>query len=395
MAKSSTVRVATRGLLLVKLGFGIPRPKPSSSPTLIGRHRVSPIFSSVNRSVSVHLQQHINNRFSSLTHLLSSPRPQLCSRRLLLKSAFSNGDRLSPPNPAFSPKKSSLSSSPSSFISPYPKHNSSSQLKPLFAYSSKTLFGFGGELSTRVRRLSFRTPDIGKINAKTVLDRPISVVRSAFSRYREAIGLQIEAFWRRNYLVLLGAGGVLICALLWRVMFGIANTFVGISEGMAKMAMRRLNTSAGILEVMGAPLSGTDLRAYVMSGGGLMLKNFRPSLRSKRCFLIFPIQGSERKGLVSVEVKKKKGQYDMKLLAVDILVAAGQVQRLFLIGDEEEYKVGGGLISELREPVARAMAAEKEFEDLDQIEDEEDAERELQEAERKHREEMERLEKDG
>lgn len=75
-----------------------------------------------------------------------------------------------------------------------------------------------------------------------------------------------------------------------------------------RMAMRRLNTSAGILEVMGAPLTGTDLRAYVMSGGGITLKNFRPMLRSKRCFLIFPIQGSERKGLVSVEVKKKKGQ---------------------------------------------------------------------------------------
>jgi hypothetical protein len=29
-----------------------------------------------------------------------------------------------------------------------------------------------------------------------------------------------------------------------------------------RMAMRRLNTSAGILEVMGAPLSGTELRAY-------------------------------------------------------------------------------------------------------------------------------------
>jgi hypothetical protein len=74
------------------------------------------------------------------------------------------------------------------------------------------------------------------------------------------------------------------------------------------MAMRRLNTSAGILEVMGAPLTGSDLRAYVMSGGGLTLKNFKPSRRSKRCFLIFPIHGSERKGLVSVEVKKKKGQ---------------------------------------------------------------------------------------
>ena len=74
------------------------------------------------------------------------------------------------------------------------------------------------------------------------------------------------------------------------------------------MAMRKLNTSAGILEVMGAPLSGSDLRAYVMSGGGLTLKNFTPNRRSKRCFLIFPIRGSERKGLVSVEVKKKKGQ---------------------------------------------------------------------------------------
>lgn len=75
-----------------------------------------------------------------------------------------------------------------------------------------------------------------------------------------------------------------------------------------RMAMRRLNTSAGILEVMGAPLIGTDLRAYVMSGGGLTLKNFMPRFRSKRCFLIFPVQGSERKGLVSVEVKNKKGQ---------------------------------------------------------------------------------------
>lgn len=72
--------------------------------------------------------------------------------------------------------------------------------------------------------------------------------------------------------------------------------------------MTKLNTSAGILEVMGAPLSGTDLRAYVMSGGGLTVKKFKPSVRSRRCFLIFPIRGSEKKGLVSVEVKKKKGQ---------------------------------------------------------------------------------------
>lgn len=88
-------------------------------------------------------------------------------------------------------------------------------------------------------------------------------------------------------------------------------------------------------------------------------------------------------------------QYDMKLLAVDIPMASGPDQRLFLIGDEDEYKVGGGLIAELRDPVVKAMAASKEFDDLDRIEEEEDAARELQEAERKHREEIEKLERDS
>lgn len=74
-------------------------------------------------------------------------------------------------------------------------------------------------------------------------------------------------------------------------------------------------------------------------------------------------------------------------------MAAGPDQRLFLIGDEEEYRIGGGLISELRDPVVRAMAATKEFEARDDKEDEEDAKRELEEAERKHREEIEKLEK--
>ncbi|KAI4306579.1 hypothetical protein L6164_029842 [Bauhinia variegata] len=277
------------------------------------------------------------------------------------------------------------------------------------------------------RFISFKSSASSKVNgglAKKVFEKPATAVSSAFSRYSEAIGLQFEAFFKRNYLFLLGAAGVLVCALLWRIMFGIASTFVGLSEGMAKygflalssaivafgglyirsrfiinpdkvyrMAMRKLNTSAGILEVMGAPLSGTDLRAYVMSGGGLTLKNFKPRIRSKRCFLIFPIRGSERKGLVSVEVKKKKGQHDMKLLAIDVPMASGPDQRLFVIGDEEGYRIGGGLISELREPVVRAMAATKEFDDLDQIEEEEEAERERQEAERKHREEIEKIEK--
>lgn len=87
-------------------------------------------------------------------------------------------------------------------------------------------------------------------------------------------------------------------------------------------------------------------------------------------------------------------QYDMKLLAVDVPMASGPDQRIFLIGDEEEYRIGGGLISELRDPVVKALTAAKEFEARDEKEDEEDDARELEEAERKHQEEVEKLRKE-
>ncbi|XP_002520894.2 uncharacterized protein LOC8276632 [Ricinus communis] len=358
-------------------------------------------------------QRIINGLLLKLHHsnILSNSKP--------ITKPYSNGfstlNSRIPFNPSFTSKPTSSNVGLSQFLSranPY-YYSSSSLAKQSCWYGVK-------------RHFSLKTSNLGKtVNgdfARKILEKPATT----FSRYREAIGLQIDAFCKRNVLLLVGAGGVIVCALLWRIMFGIANTFVGLSEGMAKygflalssaivafaglyirsritvnpdrvyrIAMRKLNTSAAILEVMGAPLTGTELRAYVMSGGGVTLKNFKPRLRSKRCFLIFPIRGSERKGLVSVEVKKKKGQYDMKLLAVDIPMASGPDQRLFLIGDEDEYKVGGGLIAELRDPVVKAMAASKEFDDLDDIEEAEDAERELEEAERKHREEMEKLEKGG
>ncbi|KAL2227315.1 uncharacterized protein LOC105160777 [Sesamum indicum] len=272
------------------------------------------------------------------------------------------------------------------------------------------------------RYSSFKNHEMGsKSFAENVVKKPALAFKNMFGRYKEGVGLQIEAFWMRNHLVMLGAGGFVVCILQWRFLFGIASTFVGFSEGMAeygflalssaivaftglylhakftinpdkvyRMAMRKLNTSASVLEVMGAPLTGTDLRAYVMSEGGISLQNFKPRLRSKRCFLIFPVQGSERKGLVSVEVKKKKGQYDIRLLAVDIPMVSGPDQRLFLIGDNEEYKIGGGLISELRNPVVKALGAAKELEARD---DKEDAARELQEAGKKHQADIKKLEK--
>eukprot|EP00252_Welwitschia_mirabilis_P014981 TRINITY_DN3306_c0_g1_i1.p1 TRINITY_DN3306_c0_g1~~TRINITY_DN3306_c0_g1_i1.p1 ORF type:complete len:381 (+),score=75.33 TRINITY_DN3306_c0_g1_i1:172-1314(+) len=274
------------------------------------------------------------------------------------------------------------------------------------------------QMKSTAPNLSGTIPDMPK-----GIYRPFRWAKNGFYRYRDVIGLQIEGFWKRNSTVFIGVLGIGMCFLVWRSMVGLASMTVGISEGLAKygflalataivafaglyvrawytinpdkvyrIAMRKLNTSAGILEVLGAPLSGTDVRAYIMSGGRLRFKNFRPSISRKRCFLIFPIQGSERRGLATVGVKKKKGQYDFKLLAVDIPMAKGPDQKIFLIGDEEGYKIGEGLISELRDPIIKAMAAEKEF-DIEDDKEDEDERRKLDEEEKQKKEEMEQLDK--
>ncbi|QHO16303.1 uncharacterized protein DS421_10g302450 [Arachis hypogaea] len=195
--------------------------------------------------------------------------------------------------------------------------------------------GLGGHGIGAVRFRSTKLPKPGGGFGKKLFDKPAAAVSSAFSRYSEAVGLQIEAFFKRNSLFLYGAAGVLVCALLWKMMYGIASAFIGFSEGMAKYGFLALSSA---------------IVAFA---------------------------------------------YDMKLLAVDVPMASGPDQRLYLIGDEEEYRVGGGLVAELRDPVVKAMAATKEFDYLDEVEEKEDAERSRLEAERKEREEIEKLENSG
>lgn len=56
---------------------------------------------------------------------------------------------------------------------------------------------------------------------------------------------------------------------------------------------------------MGAPVTGSPLRAYVMTGGGLRMKGLLPRWRSRRIQMIFPLTGADRRGLVSLEAKKR------------------------------------------------------------------------------------------
>jgi hypothetical protein len=98
------------------------------------------------------------------------------------------------------------------------------------------------------------------------LGRPMEAARSAAARYRAAVGLQVEAFWRRNYMILVGAGAVVVCVALWRIMFGIASTFVGLSEGMAKYGFLALATALVAFAVSSIPFSFSLWARYYVSG---------------------------------------------------------------------------------------------------------------------------------
>lgn len=53
-------------------------------------------------------------------------------------------------------------------------------------------------------------------------------------------------------------------------------------------------------------MAGSNVRASVVTGGGLRMKGLHPKLRSRRVQMIFPLTGAERRGLVSLEAKKLK-----------------------------------------------------------------------------------------
>ena len=134
-----------------------------------------------------------------------------------------------------------------------------------------------------------------------------------------------------------------------------------ITPAAAKMAaMVRLNTHAGALEVFGAPIVSGSESAIVVSGGGVRFKGLRPQMRSKRVAMIFPLKGTERKGLVSVVAKKRRGELRLTLLAVDVPQpeALGGEQRIYIHGGPAVY-ARGGVLDELRRPLLAALTSEE------------------------------------
>jgi hypothetical protein len=170
-------------------------------------------------------------------------------------------------------------------------------------------------------------------------------------------------------LISLAAALSMVAAVFWYRKF-----FMISPSAVYRAAIRQLNVHPGILEIMGAPLVGSDVRATVLTGGGLKVKGMRPKVRSRRVAMIFPLKGTERRGLVSVEAKKKRGAMKMTLLAVDVPMpqALGGEQRLYIVGGPSAYS-RGSVLDELRRPFLAALSSE------DVVEAEEEAEEEREE----------------
>ena len=223
------------------------------------------------------------------------------------------------------------------------------------------------------------------------------------SSLQRAISLQLEAAWQRHRAKLVGLTLLGITYLIWRAMRKTASAFVDVSQSMAatglislgaavsmavgvfwyrkyftispaavyRSAIRQLNVHPGILEIMGAPLVGSEARASVLTGGGIKFKGLKPKIRSKRVAMIFPLKGGERRGLVSVEAKKKKGTMKMTLLAVDVPMpqALGGEQRLYVVGGPAAYS-RGSVLDELRRPFLAALSCEEAVEAEEEAEEE-------------------------
>ncbi|KAI8472849.1 MAG: hypothetical protein J3K34DRAFT_466998 [Monoraphidium minutum] len=87
-----------------------------------------------------------------------------------------------------------------------------------------------------------------------------------------------------------------------------------------QLAMLKLNSDPGVLEVMGAPLAGSGVRVEVASGGGVYLSRgaWPPRRRPRRVQMAFEVTGASRAGVAYAAAVKRRGRYDFKLLAVEL-----------------------------------------------------------------------------
>ena len=132
-----------------------------------------------------------------------------------------------------------------------------------------------------------------------------------------------------------------------------------------RTVMGELKGSHAVKAALGTNLVASETRAFVLTGGGLTLKRWRPHFRSLRCHFLVPVTGSAGRGVVSAIAKRSHGKYVFKLLAVDTARAVGGggggggaslSGRVYIHGDDVCYNKDN-ILKVLREPLVAQLDA--------------------------------------
>uniref|UniRef100_A0A061RX88 Uncharacterized protein n=1 Tax=Tetraselmis sp. GSL018 TaxID=582737 RepID=A0A061RX88_9CHLO len=219
------------------------------------------------------------------------------------------------------------------------------------------------------------------------IPKPVQCLMSCNSgEHSQVLKLHLEAFWQNNGNVVTATVGAATTYGLWKTVLltggligweptlALKLELMGLSAAAAygglhlakhrrtidpdavyRSAMRQLNSHAGVLEAMGAPLAGAEMRACVLSGGGLTLRGLRPAFRPHRLHMLFVLRGADARGVVAIDAKRRRGQTTFRLLAVDIPSSAGNNVRIFLHGQPSQL-LESSVFDELQKPLCTVLA---------------------------------------
>ena len=216
---------------------------------------------------------------------------------------------------------------------------------------------------------------------------------------RRAWSLRVAAWWRAHGAKVAFAGGGILAYGVWRGATALATALGGVSETRVALAVAalaalaalvtrarlalspdtvharafaRFNRDPGVLEVLDPPLASGGPRAAVESGGGWRVApgSLVPTWAPRRVVMSFPLAGSERRGVASVEAVKRSGAIKFKFLAVDVPTPAGGDARLVLEGEADR---AASLADALRPPLVRAVALGRAHAAEDAVDDAADA----------------------
>ncbi|GAX82286.1 hypothetical protein CEUSTIGMA_g9715.t1 [Chlamydomonas eustigma] len=164
-----------------------------------------------------------------------------------------------------------------------------------------------------------------------------------------------------------------ISAVAVLLSFAFLHSYHTISpKAVFREAMKQLSSSAAVQEVLGAPIVGSPVMLTSVWEGGFYFRDMRLRHRSPRVLMAFEVEGPQRKGLVKLEAKKRKGCHVFKLLAFELRnnhqsksgsSMVGAVARVFLHGSESVHDKGSGsVLNSMSQPYLETLELDRKFE---------------------------------